>query len=242
MVSWEIATTAVTIRLPLAGVQQVLSDDVLPTADVTALPGAQIVLRRGVTARRAGSTETRVVGLCVRASSADWSSGFEGLAFDKLDELTRRDLERRGVVDHFEAMPQVDDANRFERHYVADATLGLEKTKPRPIEAASAPGRKVHVEGHHLVGFVGTVPDLLVCSVSCAEGAGENVPACPTVLGALRFDGPFVTQPRGSRWAQWGGHLLRRPGVALGLLIGLGLFVLGCVLIALPGQRTSALR
>jgi hypothetical protein len=230
--SWGSEGGHVSIKLDVPPGLAPLGDDALPKLELDGIQGAKTTLRRGVS--RPGS-EFRVLGLCVEASSSMWAPDLEATVFDRLHDTIKQELERRGSVDKFESSAPVSLPPRFESSLSADVAM-IEKGKARPLDGNAIP--KVKVLAKSTLGFVGSEPALLVCSVVCAEPVGD-APACASLLASTQFNGTFVPAPSPSLAGRVIGSFARAPFSSLGLVFGLSLMGFGAVVVAWPPRKSA---
>lgn len=159
MITTEIAP-GVTLRLAMPEDAREEAEGALPKIDVSAVPGAKVVLRRG-----AASAATTVRAACVIAPSDRWAPGIEELVLGRATGLATAGL--GATVDRWEAAPIAAAGGRFEQRVTGRAG-----------------DREVAVIRHTL-GFVGPGHDVLLCSVGCSGAACGDVLAGTELTGPL---------------------------------------------------------
>jgi hypothetical protein len=229
-------------------------EDALPPLDVSAVPGARVTVKRGLSG---DGLALRVA--CVVAPSDRWAPGLEELVLGRATGLVTASL---GVtVDRWEGGPILTSGARFEQRVAG-------RTGDRETAAIA-----------HTLGFVGPDHDVVLCSIGCAmragdrdAGAGEGAPAagttapasvttsdpgprdvqprspetlrvsCDEVLGASSIEGPLEGPPPPSMLVRTVLLAASRPYEA-GAIVALASVVVVAVLLAkrprVPGRRRS---
>ncbi len=199
----------------------------LPPIDVSAVPGARVVVKQGLSG---DGVAVRVA--CVVAPSDRWAPGLEDLVLGRATGLATASL---GVtVDRWEAGPIRTSGARFEQR------------------VAGRTGDREGAVIAHTLGFVGPDHDVVLCSIGCAlrgdapgagarAGAGEGVPAgCEAVLAASSIEGPLEGPPPPSMLVRTVLLAAERPHEA-GAIVALASAVVIAVLLArrprVPGRR-----
>lgn len=143
----------------------------LPRLDVSGVPGARVVARRGF---RDGDRLERVA--CVRAPSDRWAPGVESLVLERATGIAAA------------TMPEVGAWSGGE---VRAAGPRFEQT----LEAQSSTKRAAM---RHILGFVadaGAAPDVVACTLTCVEPASSASAACRAWVDGARAEGAFVSAP-----------------------------------------------
>jgi hypothetical protein len=154
------------------------AEGALPAIDVSAVPGARVVLRRGF-----ASEAVVVRAACVTAPSDRWAPGLEELVLGRATGVGTAAL--GAAVERWEAGAIEQPApGRF-----AQALVGR------------AAGREV-ARMQHTLGFVGEQHEVLLCTVACAERGSDagragaaGVPACQELVGQAGVEGAFAGPP-----------------------------------------------
>lgn len=150
----------VTLRLAVPEGAREEPEGALPAIDVSAVPGARVVLRSG-----AVSPSATVRAACVTAPSDRWAPGIEELVLGRATGLATAGL--GAAVDRWEPGPITWADGRFEQRLTGRA------------------GEREVAAIRHTLGFVGPGHDVLLCSVGCAgPGCGE-VLAATEIEGTL---------------------------------------------------------
>jgi len=179
MISIELAPgVRLALGLPEGGREE--AESALPAVDVSAVPGARVVLRRGFVVGETGGVVVRAA--CVTAPSDRWAPGLEELVLGRATGLATAGL---GVtVERWEVGAIARVGERFEQRVTG-------RTGEREVAAVQ-----------HTLGFVGASHEVLVCSVACAEREGGGLAVggarggggrCDEVVGAVV--GPLVGPP-----------------------------------------------
>jgi hypothetical protein len=159
VIAFEIAP-GVTLRLGALDAAREEPESALPAIDVSAVPGARVVLRKGFE----GPT-VRVRVACVVAPSDRWAPGIEELVLGRATGLAIAGL---GVpVERWDPTP------------IASAEGGIEQ---RVIGQKA--GREAAVI-RHVLHFVGPSHDILLCSIACAAPSCADVVAAADLDGPL---------------------------------------------------------
>ncbi len=163
------AGATVHLTLPEGAAPEPPSD--LPAVDVANLPGASVPLRAGY---RAGEVTVRVA--CATAPSSGWAPGVAEIVLGRANQIARGAM--GGEVTRFEPRDALAVGSRFEQRFEAGVMRG---------------GRPLDVRGRHVLGFVGTSRDGMLCTVACAEPRGGD--ACEGVVAGADFEAPWVAPP-----------------------------------------------
>lgn len=150
----------VTLRLATPEGAREEAEGALPAIDVSAVPGARVVLRRGVV-----SPDATVRAACVVAPSDRWAPGVEELVLGRATGLAIAGL--GAAVDRWEPSSIAASGGRFEQRVTGRAG-----------------DREVAIIRHTL-GFVGPGHDVLLCSVGCSGAACGEVLSATEVAGPL---------------------------------------------------------
>lgn len=231
--AWGSEGNAVTIKVNTPAGSAALPDDALPQMQLDGVPGGKTILRRGV--GKAGS-ESRIIALCVQASSGMWAPDLEATVFDRLNDTVKQELERKGSVDRFEPSKPQAVPPRFEATLQADLAV-YDRSKPRPLDPNLVP--KVRVAARSTLGFVGGDANLVVCSVICSE-LSSDAPHCASTLAGTNFVASFVPAPSPSIVARILGSFARAPLASSGFAVGLFCALLGLLLAAWPPRKAAA--
>jgi hypothetical protein len=156
------AALAPGVTLHLAAPEGALeeAEGALPAIDVSAVPGAKVVLRRGVV-----GAAVKVRAACVLAPSDRWAPGIEELVLGRATGLAIAGL--GATVERWEPAPIVAEDGRFEQQVTGRAG-----------------DREVAIIRHTL-GFVGPSHDVLLCSVGCTGAGCGDVVAATGIAGPL---------------------------------------------------------
>ena len=221
MIALEVAA-GVTLHLGVPEGAREEAEGALPGIDVSAVPGARVVLRRGFVregggrggegANGAGAGAGGLVVVrvgCVVAPSDRWAPGVEELVLGRATGLATGGL--GAAVERWEASAITAREGRFEQRIVGRAG-----------------GREVAGVAHTL-GFVGASHEVVLCSVGCAGGE-----VCREVLGATRVTGELVGPPPPSALVR--GVLLaaERPYEAVAVVGAVGVAVVAVLLARRP--------
>lgn len=143
----------VTLRIGTPDGAREEAADALPAIDVSAVPGAKVVVRVG-----AASAAAKVRAVCVTAPSDRWAPGIEELVLGRATGLAIGGL--GAAVERWEPSGIVARGGGFEQRITGRAG-----------------GRDAALIQHSL-GFVGPGHDALLCSVGCAgEGCADVIEA-----------------------------------------------------------------
>lgn len=225
---WPLDSVKVNAVLAAPASLPALPDAQLPSPDLTGVPGAKILLRRGV-----GKGDTRVEAVCARADASAWAPGVETLVFDKLDDVMKTELGNRGTVESFHDQPAVEpDGKRFERPFDGTVTLGLDKNKPRPLDTSGLP--KARFNGRHTIGFAGEPEEIVACTLFCTDT--DNT-ACTDFAATATIDGDLLAAPTPTAVGRFMTDLAKKPLAAVGVIFGLLLAISGLVVAAIPPRR-----
>lgn len=209
------AETSLRLDLPDDAVDEPAEQ--LPVIDVSRLPGAAIVLRRGLHSALEGGAELRA--LCVTAPSDRWAPGVEELVLERASglargalggELTRFDL---GALDH--------SGPRFTQRFEGSVLRG---------------GAPWSVRGQHLLGFSGEARTAVLCSVVCVE-PGAAAKRCDARMDSLRAEGAWTSAPPPSLSVRAILFTAERPALGVGMAGALALAIVALVLWRRPRPR-----
>lgn len=205
-----------------------LEADALPRVDASGVTGLKEVLKKGVARAQATSPEHSndlLYAVCVKVPSAQLGPGSELLVLDKLNDAAKKEIGKSARLDQLVEGNPVDVGHTTRQTFTADA-------------APTTPSKhRYRVEGLHVVGYVGEVADMLICSVACAEQSSEAARICPKVMATAQVSAAFVAPPRPGIATRLGQAMLRKPAPAAGLLGGSLLALLGLLLAAIPPRR-----
>ncbi len=144
------AGAALELQVPPAAARE--PEDALPTVDLSNLPGARVLARRGYAD---GAATLRVV--CAAAPAAGWAPGVEEIVLGRASQLAREALGRDahgGDVPRFVVGERTEVAPGFEQRFEGVV---------RRSDAILA------VRGRHWLGFAGAPRDALLCTAACTE-------------------------------------------------------------------------
>lgn len=158
----------------------------LAAIDVSAVPGARVVLRRALrvepASREAASPSMRVQAACVVAPSDRWAPGLEELVLGRATGLATASLS--APVERWEPAAIERSEGRFEQR-LAGRRAGVEVAAIR-----------------HSLAFVGADHEVLLCSIGCASGASgasgassASGGACSEILSRSELTGALVGPP-----------------------------------------------
>ncbi|MEZ4307165.1 MAG: hypothetical protein R3F14_03860 [Polyangiaceae bacterium] len=150
----------VKLRLTVGPAATEEADSALPVVDVSAVPGARVVMRRGFT-----MPEAHVRAACVTAPADRWAPGIEELVLGRATGLAIGGLGAK--IDRWEPGAIRAEGGRFEQ------TL-----------TGRAGEREAAWIRHELV-FVGSDHDALLCSVGCEGAACREVVSSVAIEGTL---------------------------------------------------------
>jgi len=238
----------VTMRLATPADAREEAEASLPSFDVSAVPGARVVVRRGF-----ASDAMTVRAACVIAPSDRWAPGLEELVLGRATGVAQASV---GVpVERWEAGSIVSAGARFEQRVIG-------RTEGREVAAIA-----------HTLGFVGAEHEVLLCSLACAsrgegaraasagghtpdvararadatgsprgaEGVTESAGAsCENVLGSSVIEGPLAGPPPPSLLVRAVLGSAERPYEAGGVVAALSVIVIAVLLVTrprVPGRR-----
>lgn len=204
-----------TIRFVVPTPAAEITPEKLPRLEVSGLPGARVALRLGF----AGETHAHVLVACVEAPSDRWAPGMEDVVFNMANGFAHRALSEQLVIAAWEPSAIATMDKRFEQQ--------LSGTAQRDTSS-------VKVVGKHILGFAGTKPDVVLCSVLCHEPT--DLDACTSLVTEAKISG-LVEAPAPSLLVQAVFHAAEKPVQAAGILGVLGLLIVGIVLAKRPRPR-----
>ena len=189
------------LAAPVGGREE--AESALPVIDVSAVPGARVVLRRGL-----ASSERVVRAACVTAPSDRWAPGLEELV---LGRATGVGVAALGAT-----------VERWEPGAIE-----------QPVEGRFVQRLVGRVEGReaariqHFLGFVGEGHEVLLCTVGCAARGSEaggvttdGAPMCEALLSRAGVEGALVGPPPPSPFVRAVLFAAERPyEVAAGLAL-----------------------
>ncbi len=143
--------------------------DALPAFDVSTVPGALVVARRGLSD---GPVTLRVA--CAQAPSRGYAPGVEDLVIGRASVLAKA------------AVPGLDRWDDRPAAWVGDAYE--QRIEGRVV----GPTGVVAARARHVFGFVGEARDAVACSLVCAEP--EGAARCDAIVGGAVVEG-FVAPP-----------------------------------------------
>lgn len=220
-----------------------VADEDVPEVDVSAVPGAEVTLRKGWAKKIADARaphEDRLVVVCAKAPADAYAPGIETLVFERMSGMVRTELGKQASVERLEAQPIETVGVRFEQRFSASGELGAELRGGKVRVGAEAPGaaKPVHVraEGRHVVGFAGTPVVIAACSTVCVE-ADAPEGECAGALASLAFDGPFGPPPQPGLVSRVLVAAAMKPLAAGGVAFGALTTLVGLLLALRPKPR-----
>ncbi len=192
-----------------------LRDTALPVVDAPPIPGAAVLLRRGVAAE--GGVE--VVAVCAGAPSDRWAPGVEELVLARATAIAQGAL--RGEIDRFDAGAIAASGPRFEQPFEGSVHRG---------EA------KLAFRGRHLLGFTSASREAVLCSVLCTEPPAAS-PRCAPVIESLAATGSWTSAPPPSLAVRAILGAAERPAAAMGIAAVLGLVIVAAIFARRPRPR-----
>lgn len=192
-----------------------IAPEKLPRLEVSGLPGARVALRQGF----AGETHAHVLVACVEAPSDRWAPGMEDVVFNVANGFAHRALSEQLVIATWEPSAIATMDKRFEQQLSGTARRDTSSVK---------------VVGKHILGFSGTKPDVVLCSVLCHEPT--NIDQCASIVSNAKIGG-LVEVPAPSLLVQAVFFAAEKPARAAGILGFLGLLIVGIVLAKRPRPR-----
>ncbi|MEO5729039.1 MAG: hypothetical protein ABI134_20890 [Byssovorax sp.] len=194
---------------------QALGDTALPVVDAPPIPGAVVLLRRGV----AAEDDIEVVAVCAGAPSDRWAPGVEELVLARAGAIAQGAL--RGAVDRFDAGAIAASGPRFEQ----------------PFEGAVQRGATPLVfRGRHLLGFTSASREAVLCSVLCTEPPTASS-RCAPVIDSLAATGTWTSAPPPSLAIRAILGTAEHPTAALAIAAALGLVLVVGIFAKRPRPR-----
>jgi hypothetical protein len=189
------------------------ASEALPALDVSTVPGAVVVARRGFALD--GGAALRVA--CVRAPSSGWAPGVEELVLARAGVLARAAVPG---LERWDERPATCDAKGCEQR--------LDGRVVRAGEGVTA------AKARHVLGFVGDRRDAVLCTVACAEPEGGA--RCEAAVAGARPVG-FVAAPSPSLVVRAVLLAAEHPRGAGALVGAVGLAVVAWILARRPRPR-----
>jgi hypothetical protein len=221
--SWE-AERAGGTTVPLVGGASIVlaapagaarePDEALPAVDVSNLPGAHVVARRGYTH---GGLTLRAV--CAAAPASGWASGVEEIVLGRATQLAREAL-----------------GGEVTRFTVDESTAAGPGFAQRFEGAVSGRGEEaLEVRGRHWLGFAGEPREAVLCTVVCTESAPAR--ACAEAIAKSEPTGAWMEAPPPNLLARVLLAAAERPYPAAGVLVGVSLAVAALIVARRPRPR-----
>jgi hypothetical protein len=201
----------VRLALPEGAAPEPSSD--LPAVDVANLPGAAVPLRAGY---RVGALTLRIA--CATAPSAGWAPGVEEIVLGRASQIARGAL--AGEVERFEPGDVRTLGARIEQRF--------EATVRRNGEPLAARGR-------HVLGFVGSARDGVLCTLACTEPAPGG--RCDALVHGAEVEGTWVEAPPPSLFVRGILLVAEGPWEAAGVLGLAALLLIALILARRPRPR-----
>jgi hypothetical protein len=199
-----------------------LRDTVLPVVDAPPIPGAAVLLRRGVATEGEGGVE--VVAVCAGAPSDRWAPGVEELVLGRATAIAQGAL--RGEIDRFDAGAIAASGPRFEQPFEGSVHRG------------AAP---LAFRGRHLLGFTSASREAVLCSVLCTEppaaSSSSSSSRCAPVIESLAATGSWTSAPPPSLAVRAILGAAERPAAAMGIAAALGLLIVMVIFARRPRPR-----
>lgn len=192
-----------------------LGDTVLPVVDAPPIPGAAVLLRRGVAIE--GGVE--VVAVCAGAPSDRWAPGVEELVLGRATAIAQGAL--RGEIDRFDAAAITAVGPRFEQPFAGSVHRGA---------------LALAFRGRHLLGFTSASREAVLCSVLCTEPPTASS-RCAPVIESLTATGSWTSAPPPSLAVRAILGAAERPAAALGIAAALGFLIVAVVFARRPRPR-----
>ncbi len=199
--------------VPIPAVE--VAPDKLPRLEVSGLPGAHVALRQGFVEEM----QAHLLVACVEAPSDRWAPGMEDVVFNMANGFAHRAMSEQVVISTWEPSALATMDKRFEQQ--------LSGTGRRDTTT-------VKMFGKHILGFAGTKPDVVLCSVLCSEPTNRD--QCMAMVTEARIEG-LVEAPAPSLLVQAVFHAAEKPGQTAGILGLLGMLIVSIVLAKRPRPR-----
>lgn len=175
------AAPGVSLLLPVPPGAAEEPDSALPSLDVSAVPGARVVVRRGF-----ASADLTLRAACVIAPSDRWAPGLQELVLGRATAIATAGV---SVASRWEPGPIQAIDDRFEQRVIGRA------------------GERETAAVQHVLAFVGPEHSVLVCSVICGGESGT----CPGVVAAVSVRGTLASPPPPSLLVRSVLHVAERP-------------------------------
>lgn len=227
-ISWEAGPGASVQFQGLPGPSPIVSAS-LPEISTTDLPNARVALRQGVFHAGSGPEHqgVSIYAVCLRAPASGLPPDLDSVALDRMNEKIEAELKKDGAqIDSFSPGRSIEQGHLTVVSFAGEAT-----------PAKLLPGVKKRLQGKNFIGFLGDPPDALLCSVACVETSTSNNIYCNEVVKSFALNGNFIEPPQPSFFSAFGYAILRRPGGAIGLVLGALLSVLGVALLVWPSKH-----
>lgn len=208
---------------PLAG-GAAEAEGALPAIDVSAVPGARVVLRKGF------ASEAAVLrAACVTAPSDRWAPGLEELVLGRATGIGTAAL--GATVERWEPGAIEQTGGRFVQALVGRA------------------GGREAARIQHTLGFAGERHEVVLCTVACAERGGgvgrasaEGAPVCQELLARAGVEGALVGPPPPSAFVRAVLFAAERPyesAAGLSVVCAVGIAVLVARRPRVPWRRSA---
>lgn len=187
----------------------------MPVVDAPPIPGAVVLLRRGV----AAEGDVEVVAVCVGAPSDRWAPGVEELVLARAGAIAQGAL--RGAIGSFDAGAIAASGPRFEQPFEGAVQRG-----PTPLA----------FRGRHLLGFTSASREAVLCSVLCTEPPAASS-RCAPVIDSVAATGTWTSAPPPSLAIRAILGTAERPAAALAIAAALGLVLVVGIFAKRPRPR-----
>jgi hypothetical protein len=202
---------------------------------------AKVVLRKGFGVHAPKGKPPQIhelVVVCVKAQGDYWGDNIRDAAFSQMISGIEKEATKYTTLQSIEPEPIRTNGDRFEQPFAAEADFAVDgKTAP-----ASAGGKKkaaaprVKLLGLSFIGFHGEdkgAPTLVACSLGCAQlTSGDDIYACPAVVGSIEISGTFAPPPKRSWIAELLFTLKKDPTTMWLVIIG-GVFLLVVIVVVI---------
>lgn len=184
-----------------------------------------------------------IIVACGKASGEFWADAIRDAAFTQMIAAVEKEAAKYSTLKSIEPEAVRAEGDRFLQSFAADAEFSVDgKAAPGQVgKGKPKVASTVKLQGVSFIGFfaapeaAGKTPDIIACSVACAELTGEGAtPLCATAIGSLEISGAFAPPPKRSFVAELLFKLKKDPTT-------LWLGVIGVVFVALAGVLVAVL-
>jgi hypothetical protein len=203
------------MRLPIPAGTSRERDDLVPSPDLTNLPGGRVVVRRAY-----GDKACTLRAICVAAPARGWAAGVEEIILGRASQLAKEAL--GAEVSSFTAGGPKEVGAGFEERF--EGRVRRE-------------GEVIAVRGRHWLGFAGTPREAFVCTVACTEPPPART--CEAVVDAAAPTGAWLEAPPPSLLARSVMLAASSPWWALAVLVAASLVIATAVIVGRPRPRPS---